>query len=345
MKLSAIVAFVSASLAFGQAVQNPSQARVFRFAHIKVTRNLNECATMIRSIADIADIAVDTSAFTVTLKGSAAQIAMAEWLVAQVDKPIAEQSAIHDAAIHEFHVPDSANDVLRVFFLSKPRSGPEFQEVATLIRSVAEIRRVFTYNDLEAIAVRGTPDQIAMAAWLYDELDRPAPSPAQGAPAREFRALDGSDDVTRVFYLANARNVAELQETATVIRSLGEIRRLFTYNAPRAIAIRGPERQIMLAAWLLNELDKPLSPQTQLARDSAKHEYRYSGAGDGEVVRIFYMPDMAVQRFQDFAREFRSASNLRRAFILNAQRALAVRGTMGEIAMSEQLIAEKEKGR
>ncbi len=68
---------------------------------------------------------------------------------------------------------------------------------------------------------------------------------------------DYEDEVVRVFYISNATSVQEFQEIATVIRSLTEIRRVFTYNAQRALLVRGTVDQIALVEKLVSDLDKP----------------------------------------------------------------------------------------
>lgn len=68
---------------------------------------------------------------------------------------------------------DYEDNVVKVFYLTNATSVQEFQEIATAIRTVAEIRRVFTYNAQKAMVVRGTPDQVALAEKLVRDLDKP----------------------------------------------------------------------------------------------------------------------------------------------------------------------------
>ncbi len=70
---------------------------------------------------------------------------------------------------------------------------------------------------------------------------------------------DYEDYVVKTFYLANTTTVQELQEIATAVRSVTEIRRLFTYNGQNAILIRGTVDQVALAEKLIADLDKPKS--------------------------------------------------------------------------------------
>jgi general secretion pathway protein D len=68
---------------------------------------------------------------------------------------------------------DYEDDVVKVFYVTNATSVQEFQEIATAIRTVAEIRRVFTYNAQRAMIVRDTVDKVALAEKLVHDLDKP----------------------------------------------------------------------------------------------------------------------------------------------------------------------------
>jgi general secretion pathway protein D len=68
---------------------------------------------------------------------------------------------------------------------------------------------------------------------------------------------DYEDFVVKVFYLQNVTTVQELQEIATNIRSITDIRRVFTYNAQNAILLRGSVDQVAVAEKIIQDLDKP----------------------------------------------------------------------------------------
>ena len=70
---------------------------------------------------------------------------------------------------------------------------------------------------------------------------------------------DYQDNIVKVFYLRNVGTVQELNEIATVIRTLTDIRRLFPYNAQNALVARGTVDQMALAEKLIQDLDKPKS--------------------------------------------------------------------------------------
>jgi general secretion pathway protein D len=70
---------------------------------------------------------------------------------------------------------------------------------------------------------------------------------------------DYEDQVVKVFYVTNATTVQEFQEIATAIRTVADIRRVYTYNAQKAMVVRGTVDQVALAEKLIRDLDKPKS--------------------------------------------------------------------------------------
>jgi hypothetical protein len=77
-------------------------------------------------------------------------------------------------AAYELQAPDRGADAVRVFYLTHDETPQDMQEIVNLIRTEADIQRMFPYAARRAIALRGTPDQIALAEWLFNELDKPA---------------------------------------------------------------------------------------------------------------------------------------------------------------------------
>src|SRR5579885_802513 len=67
---------------------------------------------------------------------------------------------------------DYEDYVVRTFYLSNVYTAQELQEIATAVRSVTEIRRVFTINSLNALVIRGTADQLALAEKVIDDVDK-----------------------------------------------------------------------------------------------------------------------------------------------------------------------------
>ena len=67
---------------------------------------------------------------------------------------------------------------------------------------------------------------------------------------------DFGDEVVKTFYLTNAATPQELQEVATAVRGLTDIRRIFPVNSMNALIVRGPRDKMALAEKIIDDVDK-----------------------------------------------------------------------------------------
>jgi len=259
IELSFVVLFASA--AFGQAPGEQSVDRVFHFTHTETTQGFQQIATVIRTVAGIRQLFVVDAPRVLTLRGTADQIALAEWLFNELDKPATGQPVqqVQNSVVHEYRVPGNSDDVVQVFYLTHTQTAQDLQEIVTAIRVIADIQRIFQCG-VQTLALRGTPAQTALAQWLVDELDKPAggypvDQPGQNSAAHEYQVAGNGDDVARVFYLTHTETPLGLQEIATAIRTVTDLQRVFTCNATKTL--RGTANQIALAAKIISETDKP----------------------------------------------------------------------------------------
>jgi hypothetical protein len=312
-----LLLLAAAALASGQTVE-----RTFPFTNAASPQDMQEIATAIRSVADIPQISVDEGRKTMTATGSPDQVALADWLFPRFDVLPGQANPA------EYRMPGGPESDVRVFYLNNTASVAEFQEMAVLLRTISQSRRLFTYNGARVVAVRGTPNQVDLADWLQTQLGQlPAKSPTP-----EYRVGGNADDAVRLFYLNQPKTIQSFQEIATLTRSLGDIRILFTYNPAKVIALRGSAAQIAMADWVLHELDQPAHSQPMAW-------YRMAGSSE-DAVRIFYLsPKLSAPDFQKMASAVRIATKIRRAFTYNEPRAMAVRGTDDQIAEAERLVA------
>ena len=65
--------------------------------------------------------------------------------------------------------------VLKTFYLSNLSQPTELQDIVNAIRAVLDVQRVQQLLSQNALVVRGTPDQIALAEKLVDDLDKVRP--------------------------------------------------------------------------------------------------------------------------------------------------------------------------
>ena len=68
---------------------------------------------------------------------------------------------------------DYEDEVVKVFYLKNPTSVQEFQEIVTAVRSVTDVRRMFTFNAQNAVMVRDTVDKVALVEKLFHDMDKP----------------------------------------------------------------------------------------------------------------------------------------------------------------------------
>ncbi len=66
-------------------------------------------------------------------------------------------------------------NVIKTFYLGNISSTTDLQDVVNTIRSVLEVQRIQQIPSQSAIVVRGTPDQLALAQKMIDDIDKSKP--------------------------------------------------------------------------------------------------------------------------------------------------------------------------
>jgi predicted oxidoreductase (fatty acid repression mutant protein) len=283
-------------------------------------QDLQELATVTRSIADIREVPVNAAEPSIAFNGTPQQNSIAEWLVLRLD--------FRGQRPAETPYQVGADDVVRVLYLNNAASAQQAMEIVTVVRTLAEAPRAFVYQPARAIVVRGTAEQTALAEWLVAQLDL---TKAQAKAAPLHRVGGKADDIARVFYLNHTQSIQEVQEMVTAIRTIGEIRRAFTYATAKAVAMRGTTEQMALAEFLVDRLNQPpggFSP--------GSNGHQMVGSSDG-VVRLFAIQASSTAELQQSATDIRAATGIRRAFTYSPHRALILRGTPEQIAQAALL--------
>jgi type II secretory pathway component GspD/PulD (secretin) len=341
MRFSLPGCFISAlgvTIAFGQSTV--AQSTTIDLANGETAQDLQEIVQTLTSVGYIRKVSVDPTRTAVVVDGTTDQIALAKWLISQLDLP-ATGPVLANSAEREYKVQGGADDVIRVFYLANSGTQQDLQSVMTSIRAIEDgIRSLFPYSGRRVLTLRGTAAQISLAAWLVNELDKPSIGPLpMNSSEHEYKLQGGGEDVVRVFYLLHSETQQNLEEVMTLIRTMGNTRRLFPYPSRRALTVRGTAAQISLAAWLVNELDKPARAQS--SAPTGPVEYLMPGESDG-VVRLFYFPNsLTPQELNDIMVAVHSATNARSLFPMSAQKVLVVRGTASQIAIAERVINDR----
>ena len=313
------IVFLSTALAASVAAAQTT--RLFHLIQNETADQMFQIATLIRSTGGIQQIWADDLQRTVSVTGTSAELDMAAWYVKQLDRATPPPSPQD--------YPVGNDDTVRMFFLAHVSTSQQLQEIVTNLRAIIDIKRLFIYDTLHAVAMRGTGSQNAMATWLVNQLDQPIGVPS---PAPNGYALSG-DDVTQVFNLSNPRVPMETQEMVTLIRSVADIQRIFTYNARKTIVVRTSPDRMALTAWLVKQLDRPASTP------SVTVQYTLP-SGPDNIVGVFYLPNPSRERLNKAATQVRTTARVQRLFTYGTLGALAVRGTVGQVATAEKVIEE-----
>jgi hypothetical protein len=318
-------------LAIFLSIQNaPAQnvEKTLYFVHL--TQDLPAAATAIRTIASVPAPTLDESTRSLTLRGTSDQVALGEWLFKSLD---VATNGPADPNIGAPYRVSGADDVVRIFYLTYAGTVQEQQEIATLIRTIGEVKQVWVYQPQKALIMRGTAEQLAMAEWISAALDRHKQGQSPQTP--EFKLASGTDNIVRMYWASTPSTTQAFQEMATAMRTVSEIRRVFTYNEQKAIAVRGTAEQLDLAAWLITELDQPahlVSPPYTIADNPLN------------LVRVFFLNPSATSsaaEFQKTALEVRTGGNIRQIFTYTPTFAIVVRGAENQMEVAGRLLDGK----
>ena len=213
-------------------------------------RGLQEIATVLRTVGNIQQLSLDAPSATISVGGTAEQIATAAWIIQQLDQPARTQSPRSQNQSATF-----GGDVYLVYYVKQATIPLGIQEIITTVRTIADVQHIYVYNAPGAIVLRGAASEVAMAEWIIQEMDTQAGNPAPGP--HEYRNPGAADDSVRVFYLSQTQTPRGLQDVITAIRTTGQIMRVYGCIGPRAIAVRDTANRVAVAQRLIEGWQKP----------------------------------------------------------------------------------------
>jgi hypothetical protein len=174
-----------------------------------------------------------------------------DWLLPLMDRPV-DAKPQHSIS-GQYTIPDPRDEgTSRLFYVGYAPAVKDFQALATSLRSIAGIKRVFTYNAVQAIVLRGTESELTMAEWLFNVLDQPGNVPVSGS----FSAT-GPDDMVRVFDLSQAKASANLPDMIAQIRGSSKYQYALSYGSQSIMVLRGTAAQMAAADHLVGQLSQP----------------------------------------------------------------------------------------
>ena len=222
---------------------------VFELAHATTIQGIQEIITTLRTVANIQKIFTVTAPRIVTLRGDASQIALAKFLVLELDQ--AAQSR-QNAMVHEFKSDGGRLETTVVYGLAHTDSPQSTQEIITTLRTVLNIQKLFSVTAPKLLAMRGSAIDVQMAEWLIPELDRQTAN----LTGNEARVPGGNDDVVHVFYLTHVTTPAGINGLFTDIRRTTHMTNAFLHSVPATLIFRGTADQIATAGRMIELSDR-----------------------------------------------------------------------------------------
>jgi hypothetical protein len=309
-----------------------SAKQVFTFAHASTPQEFQSIADTIRTIGSIQSVSVDDRAKTLTVSGTGSQIALADWLFHNSDLDPQGQKP----GTQEYTVSGAGDDVVRVFYLPSSLTPMDTWELVNLLRTIGDIGKVWPVMSSQTVCLRATSAQVALAGWLVNTLEAPAPGKFQFVIPGADETLRRTGNTVRVFYLAGEKTPHALQDVVNTVRTIADVSRVYPYLTNGAIAMRAHPEQIALAEWLIRMLDRPAASQF------STEAFMASGMRPpvANAVRVFYLPQAATEQALEETIGAIGAKLKIPAFSCLAPRAVAVRGTADQVLQAENLIAQ-----
>ncbi|HUA58029.1 MAG TPA: hypothetical protein VML19_04700 [Verrucomicrobiae bacterium] len=309
---------------------------------------IQDLINAIRTGADCRDVQYDEASRAFQLRCADASVAMAQWVLRQADRPAGAPTP--SAPVSYTYTGGSGketeNTAVRMFFLDKNDSAPDVQDFLNILRTGADIQRVFPISSMKALLVRSVPERVETAEWMIRQLDQPA-QPGKMAIG-QFR-LTGAEQADprvnrttaiRVFWLTNP-SAQWIVDWQNILRTGCDIQRVFPLNSRHAVLLRGEPERVVLAEWLAQQLDQ--KPQTN--RKTASYEYLDPVfSSNSRSVRVLFLdPLLSVAALNDLQGRIRREAQMQRILPMYDANALVVEGRPEQVAAAEKIVRDAEE--
>jgi hypothetical protein len=232
-------------------------------AHVAAPGAIQELASVLEMMLDVRRVPYDSAKKALVVRGSAGQIELAQWLVSLLDKAAggpASEPQKPDA--FEFHPPagrDDGDNAVRVLYVTHTEPV-DLEELLTVMRFGADIERAMAFTAGHAVVVRATPQQVAMAEWVVQQLEQPAEADRKTV-AFEYHSPDSGRDAlasaVRIVYLTNTNTPQAIRALVHLVRTGTAVPRIFPITSQKALVIRAEPRRMVAAENLIAATDKP----------------------------------------------------------------------------------------
>jgi hypothetical protein len=325
--------------AFGQTRSGTLQEARFEITHAETLQNLHGIGDAIRAVTGVRVLSLDEARRSLAIRGTAEQLAAADWVAGQLDQPISRvgEGAAEYRVTRVNALGQPVDEVLRLIRTRHVTKALDLVELAGAIQTVAKIRCA-TYVASGVMILRGTPEELRLSEWLASELDQPFDTLRAGKS--EYRG--GPEDVTSVYRLTNTESPGDVQE---IVRALDTPaswlsgHRVFAYNPGRAILVRSDSRQlartsaadeIAITDWLVKQLDQPPATTSYTSED-------YRVPAGNEFVHVYHLTNRETMWQLRNAAEQAFGKGRGRVSSVDIARAVVVYGDAEALATAERV--------
>ena len=238
------------------------------------------------------------------------------------------------------------------------KAGQEAREKGQLEAAVSEFQRAFTLDPSNLLAVeekQRTQEMILRnksGKVPADEANLSAAQIEQKREARKFESMLPAPELkpilNRIATLKmNNQPVKVLYETVSKLAGVNVIfdpqLQQSQHNANVDINNATLQEALDYIGLITKTYWKPVTGNTIFITDDTtakRHDY------EDQVLKVFYLRNMTtVQEFQEVVNAVRSATDIRRMFVDNAQYAVIARGTCDQVALAAKLFHDLDRQR
>ncbi len=252
--------FLMGGLLFAQTQPADLIDRTFHLGVFHTPQDLQEMATVLRTVTDITRLSIDSVGPSMTITADAEHLAVSEWVLKNLDQQPGDDAArsARFKLVTEHSMPVTVRDgeqFVRIFYLANNPTPMQAQELITVLRTVGNVAKIFNYSDLKAIVARGTKDRLQIVEWILSQLDAPGP-PSSGA-ARLQTAEFQIPSIQIVYFSGKRGETQPIQETMTAIRTAVDDLRCFNYSRLGAVIFGGSAAQTARATKIIQDRMQP----------------------------------------------------------------------------------------
>ena len=237
-------------------------------------------------------------------------------------------------------------EATRVVHFTKLVNVQQLNDVSKAIASVGGFAAPTVGEADHTLTATGTPAQLAYFEWVATRLDVDPQTQPVHAVVGDHLMAGNAGDIVRIFRIAHASSLQQFQEMATVIRSITEVRYLYSSWTSGSIIIRGIPAYVDLGQWLADRLDRtgaeldynshqydlPASTATLAPRDSPLH------------VTVFRVANAATIRdFQEVVTAVRSITEIRGVISFGTTATIVIRSSTADAEVAGWVLQQLDR--